>query len=128
MLPNAPQIILSCAYFAYNALFTRMLAESEWQSFSMGYRPLRVTNPRGEQRSTFRLQLPYRYSIPLLVISIFLHWITSNALFLFMSEGGKLDLPRFSNAFVAVSFYSLPIPFPYHEVQFVSLYIRIDDN
>lgn len=92
LLPNMPQLILSCAYFAYNALYTRMLAESEWQSFSVGYRPLRVTNPQGQQWSTFRLQLPYMYSIPLLVISIILHWVTSNAIFLFVSEGGKLDL------------------------------------
>lgn len=88
LLPNTPQLLLSCAYFAYNSLYTQLLTESEWQSFSLAYRPLRVTNPQGEQWSTFRLQLPYKYSIPLLVISIFLHWITSNAIFLFMSEGG----------------------------------------
>lgn len=94
MLPNIPQLILSCAYFVYNALYTRLLTESEWQSFSMGYRPLRTTNPRGEQWSTFRLQLPYRYSVPLLVTSILMHWITSNAIFVFISEGGKLDILR----------------------------------
>lgn len=110
LLPNTPQLILSCAYFAYNALYTRMLTESEWQSFSLGYRPLRVTNPQGEQWSTFRLQLPYIYSIPLLVTSILLHWITSNAIFLFMSEGGKLDLSSSQNQrslfpFVFTAFY-----------------------
>ncbi|KAJ0108093.1 hypothetical protein J7T55_007212 [Diaporthe amygdali] len=92
MLPNIPQLILSCAYFTYNALYTRLLTESEWQSFSMSYRPLRVTHPQGEQWSTFRLQLPYRYSIPLLITSILLHWITSNAIFLFMSKGVLLPL------------------------------------
>lgn len=94
LLPNTPQLILSCAYFAYNALYTRLLTESEWQSFSLGYRPLRVTNPQGEQWSTFRLQLPYRYSIPLLVTGILLHWITSSAIFLFMSDGGKFNIWR----------------------------------
>lgn len=97
MLPNTAQLILSCAYFSYNALYTRLLAELEWQSFSMDFRPLRVTNPQGQQRSTFRLQLPYRYSIPLLVVSIFLHWITSNAIFTFMSEGGKCGLSNTLN-------------------------------
>jgi hypothetical protein len=97
MLANTPQLILSCAYVAYNALYTRMLTESEWQSFSMGYRPLRVTNPQGKQWSTFRLQLLYRYSIPLLVTSIFLHWVTSIAIFSFMSEGGRFDLSRTLN-------------------------------
>lgn len=90
MVSNAPQLILSCAYFAFNALYTRILAESEWQAFSMAYRPLRVTSPQGEQWSTYRLQLPYKYSIPLLGTSIFMHWITSNSIFIFITEGGEL--------------------------------------
>ena len=92
MLANVPQLILSVTYFAYNALFTRLLAEAEWQSLGVKHRPLRVTRPRGEQWSTYRLQLPYRYSIPLLTISIMLHWFTSNAIFVFWSEGGKSGL------------------------------------
>lgn len=86
---NSPQIILSMCYFSFNAFFTRTQTESEWSSYSLSYKPLRVTIPRGEQTSTYRLQLPYKYSLPLLAISVLLHWILSNAIFLFVVEGGK---------------------------------------
>lgn len=85
---NVPQIILSLSYFSYNALFTRMQAEAEWNAFSIRYQPLRVTSPRGDQRSTYRLQLPYSYSIPLQAISILLHWIVSNTIYVVVVEGG----------------------------------------
>lgn len=60
----------------------------EWATFSSGYIPLRVSNPKGNQVSTFRLQLPYKYSVPLILISILLHWILSNTLYLTVSVGG----------------------------------------
>lgn len=85
---NLPQIALSLSYFSYNAIFTRLQAESEWNSFSVDYKPLRVTSPRGDQRSTYRLQLPYRYSLPLLAISILLHWLVSNTIYVVIVEGG----------------------------------------
>lgn len=44
---------------------------------------------RGEQYATYRLQLPYRYSIPLIVMSIFLHWMMSNTFYTMVGEGGK---------------------------------------
>ena len=43
---------------------------------------LRVTQPHGAQRSTYFLQLPYRYSIVLLTTSTLLHWLVSQCLFL----------------------------------------------
>ncbi|KUI55803.1 hypothetical protein VP1G_03148 [Cytospora mali] len=85
---NLPQIALTLGYFAYNTLFTRLQAEKEWNSFSIDYRPLRVTSPRGEQCSSYRLQLPYRYSIPLLITSISLHWLVSNTIYIAVIEGG----------------------------------------
>lgn len=121
LLPNTPQLILSCAYFAYNALYTRLLTESEWQSFSLGYRPLRVTSPQGEQWSTFRLQLPYRYSIPLLVTSILLHWITSNAIFLFVGEGGKFTVLRPLESSRQKLFHVPPLPAKFCQVSFCGL-------
>lgn len=86
---NLPQLLLSFSYFVYNSLYTRLCVEKEWDSYSLAYRTLRVTSPKGQQRSTYRLQLPYRYSIPLIVISILLHWLVSNALYVFILEGGK---------------------------------------
>ncbi|KAG5665370.1 hypothetical protein KAF25_009495, partial [Fusarium avenaceum] len=81
MLANTPQLILSICYMAYNGLFTRMLAEVEWSKYSINYRSLRVTSPQGQQRSTYRLQLPYRWSIPLVLVSVLLHWTYSNCIY-----------------------------------------------
>lgn len=59
----------------------------EWSSMSTRYKALRVTNPRGQQSSTYFLQLPYRYSIPLLMVGILLHWILSGCIYLLVMEG-----------------------------------------
>lgn len=85
---NLPQVALSLSYFSYSALFTRLQAETEWNGFSVDYKPLRVTCRQGEQLSTYRLQLPYRYSIPLLTTSILLHWLVSNTIYMSVAEGG----------------------------------------
>lgn len=55
---------------------------------STRYKALRVTNPTGQQSSTYFLQLPYRYSVPLLIISILLHWILSGCIYLLVMQGG----------------------------------------
>ena len=82
LLANCPQVLLSCLFLAYNSLFTCMLVADEWNTYARKRKPLRVTSPTGVQRSTYRLQLPYRYGIPLLVISGTLHWVVSQSLFL----------------------------------------------
>ncbi|KAK4445901.1 hypothetical protein QBC34DRAFT_412431 [Podospora aff. communis PSN243] len=87
VLANTPQLILSMCYFAYNGLFTRILSEWEWARFSTGYTTLRVTHRKGQQRSTYRLQLPYRWSLPLLSVSALLHWLYSNSLYITIYEG-----------------------------------------
>jgi hypothetical protein len=46
-------------------------------------------NLRGLQYSTYRLQLPYKYSIPLIIVSIVLHWLLSNSLYLMASGGSR---------------------------------------
>ena len=88
LLANSPQIVLSVAYFVYNSFFTRVLAEREWNAYSQQFLPLRVTKPVGEQISTYRLQLPYTYSVPLLVTSALLHWLVSSTIYIAISEGG----------------------------------------
>ncbi|EXK82470.1 hypothetical protein FOQG_13183 [Fusarium oxysporum f. sp. raphani 54005] len=82
MISNTPQLLLSLCYMTLNGLITRMLAEFEWASYGIQFKALRVTSPRGIQRSTYRLQLPYRWSIPLLAISSILHWVYSNCFYL----------------------------------------------
>ena len=82
LVANSPQILLSFLYFAYNGIFTCMLLAEEWSAYASKRRFLRVTSPIGGQRSTYRLQLPYRYGVPLLIGSSTLHWLVSQSIFL----------------------------------------------
>ena len=82
LLANIPQFLLSLLYFGFNGLFTNMLLAKEWNQYSVHRKYLRVTCPKGQQRSTYRLQLPYRYGIPLLVVAAILHWLVSQSIFL----------------------------------------------
>lgn len=82
LVANSPQVILSAVYLLYNGLFTGMQLVREYSNYEMQRKALRVTTPRGEQRSTYWLQLPYSYSIPLLVASAVLHWLISQSIFL----------------------------------------------
>ena len=59
-----------------------MLMSQEWFGFASARKTLRVTDPLYNQRSTYRLQLPYKYGIPLLLLSALLHWLVSQSLFL----------------------------------------------
>ena len=82
LIANLPQLILTFLYFTYNALFTCMLMAHEWNGYAYERKALRVTSVQGQQRSTYWLQLPYRYSLPLMIMSGLLHWLTSQSLFL----------------------------------------------
>ena len=82
LLANSPQALLSFLFLTYNGLYTCMLMVSEWNDYAYERKPLRVTDPSGHQRSTYRLQLPYKYGIPLTVLSGTLHWLVSQSLFL----------------------------------------------
>ncbi|KAF5682420.1 hypothetical protein FDENT_7664 [Fusarium denticulatum] len=109
MVANTPQLILSICYLAYNGLFTRMLAEFEWSKYSVAYRSLRVTEPRGSQNATYRLQLPYRFSIPLIIISIGLHWIYSNCIYVSNYEAYAPGYPYKRDITVGLQFSSKAI-------------------
>ena len=79
---NTPQILFSTLYFLYNGMFTTMVTAHEWSMFASTRKSLRVSEPKKGQRSTYWLQLPWKYSLPLLSISILLHWLVSRSLFL----------------------------------------------
>jgi hypothetical protein len=83
VLANTPQLALSCAYPLYNGLFTRMLLTKECLSYSTTRKGLRVSRPvaGSEQRSTYFLQLPYRYSLPMMIASIGFHWLVSQSIY-----------------------------------------------
>ena len=82
LLANAAQVILSFLYFSYNSIFTCQLLSREWTSYTIKRKALRVTSPTGVQRSTYFLQLPYTYSLPLMAFSGILHWLVSQSIFL----------------------------------------------
>ncbi len=90
-LANTPQTLLSFSYFAINRLCTSMCFAREYNSYGTTRKGLRTTNPTGQQRSTYFLQLPYRWSIPLTVTSGFLHWLLSQSLFLVRLEIRDID-------------------------------------
>jgi hypothetical protein len=79
---NSPQAAVSFYYLFYNSIWTTMLLGSEWSSYAQKRKFLRVSSPQGQQRQTYRLQIPYAYSISLLVAMILLHWLISQSIFL----------------------------------------------
>ncbi len=81
LVANLPQPILSFIYLFVNGLFTSMLLASEWSDFAYDRKHLRVSSPQDKQRSTYFLQLPYRYALPLMIISGILHWLVSQSIF-----------------------------------------------
>ncbi|KAF5707581.1 hypothetical protein FMUND_11015, partial [Fusarium mundagurra] len=96
LVSNLPHLVFSLLYFQYNGLFTCMAAAKEWSDFGRKRNPLRVSsNPRGQQRSRYFLQLPYRFSIPLLIVSILMHWMLSQSIFIVAVE--KRDITRPNN-------------------------------
>ena len=90
-LANCPQLILSFLYFTYNGIWTCILMVEEWDGYFKERKPLRVTSRTGLQRSTYRLQLPYRYGIPLMAVSAVLHWLVSQSIFLVVINAYKYD-------------------------------------
>jgi hypothetical protein len=81
ILANVPQALLSYFYLLFNSILTSMLVGEEWTHFYLTRKRLRVSNPIGQQRSTYWLQVPYKYSLPLLALSGLLHWSASQSLF-----------------------------------------------
>ncbi|KAH6875225.1 hypothetical protein BKA58DRAFT_379442 [Alternaria rosae] len=84
LLANIPQLVLSVWYLAYNAILTRLQLSQEWALLSASCRPLRVSQPKGRQVGTYRLQLPYRYSILLISLSAVMHFLLSKSSFVLL--------------------------------------------
>ena len=81
LLANLLQLLLTLIYLAYNNLFTRKEVANEWTRYGQRALPLRVTDPRGAQRSSYYLGLPFRYAIPLQLGSLLLNWLASQSLY-----------------------------------------------
>lgn len=93
LLVNLPQTFLSFLFLFYNGMFTCFLVGQEWTRLALIRQPLRVSNPKFTQRSTQRLGLPYPYGLFTIFVSITLHWLMSQSLFLanlaFYSSDGR---------------------------------------
>jgi hypothetical protein len=59
-----------------------MAGAAEWNNLATSRKGLRVTSPVGQQRDTYFLQLPYKWSLPLTMASGGLHWLLSQSVFL----------------------------------------------
>jgi hypothetical protein len=81
LLANLPQLIVSFIYVSYNSVWTSMLMGLEWSRYAHTRRPMRVSYPTGLQRSTYRLQIPYRYGVALMVLIGSIHLLISQSIF-----------------------------------------------
>jgi hypothetical protein len=82
LLANTPQALLSYLYLAYNALYTNLFVAHELSSYMHKRKALRVTAPRGKQRTTYWLNVPFRFAIPMTVLSGLFHWLASQSMFM----------------------------------------------
>ncbi|CAH0026570.1 unnamed protein product [Clonostachys rhizophaga] len=83
LLTNLPQAVFSFLYLLLNGIMTTMVATREWTNYADAIpKALRVSFPKRGQRSTFFLQLPYRYSLPLIISSVLMHWLISQSFFM----------------------------------------------
>lgn len=78
---NFPQILLSFCYLSVNNICTFLASAEEWNNLADTRKGLRVSRPVGQQRSTYFLQLPYKWAIPLITTSSVLHWLLSQSFF-----------------------------------------------
>ena len=83
LLANTPQAAITITYLFYNNAFTCMVLAYEWGKFSQIRKPLRVSRPvpGSAQRSTFWLQLPYRFIMPIMALMATLHWLVGRSIF-----------------------------------------------
>ena len=86
LITNVPQLLISTLYFMYNGSLMNMMCAREFTEFSQRPVTLRASRPAGEQRSTYWLSLPCKFSLPLIAISAALHWFLSRSLFLVQIE------------------------------------------
>lgn len=86
LVANSPQLILAIICFMFNALFTCYLRAGEWTKMAVQPKALRVTQPQKDQRSTYWLQLPFRYAVPLNIVSGGLHALASQSIYLIAIE------------------------------------------
>lgn len=107
-----------------NSFCTAITSIQEWNSLGAARKGLRVSEPRSDQHSTYFLNLPYRWAVPLLVVSTALHWFLSQVFFLVRIDvidgSGKFDV-RLSRTAVGVSGVSFAVFFGVFFVLWISV-------
>ena len=73
---------MTYANITTEGVFTCMSLSTELADFAVEAKSMRVSSPKGAQRSTYWLQLPYRWSLPLMGTMAVLHWLISEAIFI----------------------------------------------
>jgi len=82
LLANLPQLLISTMYLGYNQAYTCMAFASEYTKYFDNQLSLRVSRPKGQQHNSYFLTLPFRYIIPIMVLSTTMHFILSQGFFL----------------------------------------------
>lgn len=86
IITNIPQVLISYIYLGLNNMLTTMLVMAEWCSYTAASedspKGLRVSSPlpQTQQRSTYFLSLPYRWSIPMSITVTIIHWLVLQGL------------------------------------------------
>ena len=83
IIANLPQVWLTIGYLTWNNMIGRIWLEKEWRSFYHVHQLPRVSyNSRAQGVQNARwLQLPYWLTMLLMSISVLLHWLVSQTLF-----------------------------------------------
>lgn len=105
LFANLFQVILSMTYFLFNSLWTAQCSAIEWASYIGTRKPLRVTWPKGQQQSTYYLNLPYKYGVPLVIMLAVLHFLISQSIFLARVQYYNPDGTKSVN-FISTTAYS----------------------
>jgi hypothetical protein len=85
------QFLVSMIYVQSNSLLTCIFANLEWQHYAAERKPLRVSRPTGLQRSSYYISMPWRFGIPLIATSSFIHWTLSQSVFILPLESINSD-------------------------------------
>ncbi|KAF1992466.1 hypothetical protein K402DRAFT_6888 [Aulographum hederae CBS 113979] len=106
LIANIWQVLLSMVYVMQNALLSCLLLADEWAGFAVDRKTLRVTNPRGIQRSSYFVSMPLKYAMPFLAVFAIMHWLLSQCTFIirvlvFDADGSSL--PGWTTAGFSIS-------------------------
>lgn len=59
-----------------------MVVAEEWNGYAKDRKTLRVSHPKGIQRGSYFVSMPFRYGVPLMALITTLHWLISQSIFL----------------------------------------------